>query len=73
MKLFGKRLRWGMKLWFWAWLLALPLMLIGELTEMPWLWFGYGLLLLFVVMPVLYIIEGLSRRRGGEGIMWEDD
>lgn len=30
MKLFGKRLGWGMKLWLAAWLLMFPIMLLGE-------------------------------------------
>lgn len=72
MRLFGRRLGWGMKLWFALGLLMFPLMAIGELISLPWLFFPYGALLVLVVMPTLNIVDWLNRRRGGKGIMWED-
>ncbi len=73
MKLFGKRLGWGMKLWLAAGLLMFPTMLVGELVGAPWLFFPYGALLILVVLPILNILDGRNKNRGGTGILWEDE
>lgn len=70
--LFGKRPAWGMKLWGGAWLLALPIMLIGELIGVNWLFFPYCAFLILVLLPTLNILDGQNKNRGGTGIMWHD-
>jgi hypothetical protein len=62
-----------MKLWFGAWLLMFPLMLVGEMVNVPWLFFAYGALVIAVVLPTLNILDGRNKNRGGNGIMWEKD
>ncbi len=58
MRLYGKRLGWGMKLWLGAGLLTFPIMLLGELIGAPWLFFPYGALLVLVLLPTLNILDG---------------
>jgi hypothetical protein len=72
-RLFGKRLGWGTKHWFACWLLVFALALLGEIINVPWLPFAFGALCIFVVMPILNILDGRNKNRGGNGIMWEKD
>jgi hypothetical protein len=71
MRFFGKRMRWGMKLWFGSMLLLIPIMFVGELIEAPWLFFAFDALMIIVVMPVLNTLDGRNKKRGGPGILWE--
>lgn len=73
MKLFGKRLGWGMKLWFGCGLLMLALVPLGEAINVPWLFFPFGAFCMFVVLPILNTLDGRNKNRGGPGILWKDD
>lgn len=73
MKFFGRRLRWGAKLWL-GLMLAMPLlMLVGQLIGMPWLFFVIMAPIVLIGLPVLNTLDGRDKNRGGPGILWEKD
>ena len=72
MRFFGKRLGWGGKLWLAAMVGMFPIMLTGELVGTRWLPFLYVALLVFVGLPILNILDGRNKHRGGKGIIFED-
>ncbi len=72
MQFFGKRLGWGMKVWLGCGVVLLALVPLGILINVPWLFFPFGALCVFVVMPTLNILDGQNKNRGGKGILWED-
>jgi len=49
-----------------------PIMLTGELVGTRWLPFLYVALLVFVGLPILNILDGRNKHRGGKGIIFED-